>query len=246
MGCLRFLTEHSVKGRLFLHARTHTHTHTHTHEHTARTPSCSSTNSWNFGIITKARGKALPPLSRLIFSPFPLLSFSFEPYVHSSFRLQLTRLCVMGLLLTGSSQIPPVFEKKLHKIRHVTEEWCSWGRLNGLLLAEIRLLCRNCNKYYEVVKNSVYIWKKSLEYRHKQTKELRGGFWWIEPGLLKFLPCKFRISPMPRLDLLCVPLWKTWMEWLNAFYYWVKRNQLDATYFIIYSILIQCSTCFGR
>ena len=27
---------------------------------------------------------------------------------------------------------------------------------------------------------------------------------------------------------------------------WVKRNQLDATYFIIYSILIQCSTCFGR
>ena len=26
---------------------------------------------------------------------------------------------------------------------------------------------------------------------------------------------------------------------------WVKRNQLDATYFIIYSILIQCSTCFG-
>jgi len=29
-------------------------------------------------------------------------------------------------------------------------------------------------------------------------------------------------------------------------YNWVKRNQLDATYFIIYSILIQCSTCFGR
>ena len=24
------------------------------------------------------------------------------------------------------------------------------------------------------------------------------------------------------------------------------ENQLDATYFIIYSILIQCSTCFGR
>ena len=29
-------------------------------------------------------------------------------------------------------------------------------------------------------------------------------------------------------------------------YSWVKTNQLDATYFIIYSILIQCSTCFGR
>jgi len=25
-----------------------------------------------------------------------------------------------------------------------------------------------------------------------------------------------------------------------------EKNQLDATYFIIYSILIQCSTCFGR
>ena len=25
-----------------------------------------------------------------------------------------------------------------------------------------------------------------------------------------------------------------------------RKNQLDATYFIIYSILIQCSTCFGR
>ena len=24
------------------------------------------------------------------------------------------------------------------------------------------------------------------------------------------------------------------------------KNQLDATYFIIYSILIHCSTCFGR
>jgi len=26
----------------------------------------------------------------------------------------------------------------------------------------------------------------------------------------------------------------------------LSRKQLDATYFIIYSILIQCSTCFGR
>jgi len=25
-----------------------------------------------------------------------------------------------------------------------------------------------------------------------------------------------------------------------------EKNQLDATYFIIYSILIHCSTCFGR
>ena len=25
-----------------------------------------------------------------------------------------------------------------------------------------------------------------------------------------------------------------------------RKNQLDATYFIIYSILIHCSTCFGR
>ena len=25
-----------------------------------------------------------------------------------------------------------------------------------------------------------------------------------------------------------------------------RKNQLDATYFIIYSILIDCSTCFGR
>jgi len=25
-----------------------------------------------------------------------------------------------------------------------------------------------------------------------------------------------------------------------------EKNQLDATYFIIYSILIQCSTYFGR
>ena len=25
-----------------------------------------------------------------------------------------------------------------------------------------------------------------------------------------------------------------------------EKNQLDATYFIIYSILIDCSTCFGR
>jgi len=25
-----------------------------------------------------------------------------------------------------------------------------------------------------------------------------------------------------------------------------EKNQLDATYFIIYSILIRCSTCFGR
>jgi len=31
-----------------------------------------------------------------------------------------------------------------------------------------------------------------------------------------------------------------------SYHSWVKRNQLDATYFIIYSILIQCSTCFGR
>ena len=33
---------------------------------------------------------------------------------------------------------------------------------------------------------------------------------------------------------------------LHHLYSWVKRNQLDATYFIIYSILIQCSACFGR
>ena len=33
---------------------------------------------------------------------------------------------------------------------------------------------------------------------------------------------------------------------VHHLYSWVKRNQLDATYFIIYSILIQCSTCFGR
>jgi hypothetical protein len=59
----------------------------------------------------------LPPLSRLIFSSFPLLSFSFEPYVHSSFCLQLTQLCVMGLLLNGSSKIPPVFDRK--KKNHV-------------------------------------------------------------------------------------------------------------------------------
>jgi len=71
----------------------------------------------------KGRGKSLPPLSRLIFSAFPLLTFSFESCVHSSFCLQLTGLCVMGLLLTGSYKITPMLEKKKpHKISHVTEE----------------------------------------------------------------------------------------------------------------------------
>jgi len=86
-----------------------------------------------------------------------------------------------------------------------------------------------------------------------------GTVYQIRPLLLSSInPFQFIFNDNNNNIFRCYMNWETlnrtnnWIRLNYTFtfvknnYSWVKRNQLDATYFIIYSILIQCSTCFGR
>lgn len=142
MGCLGSGSEHSEKGRFSLH----THIHTWTHTHSTHTFMLFN-ELLEFWDHYKSQWKSFAPsfTSDLLSIPATLIffwtlrSFFILPSIDSV-------MCYGPSFFNWQLEDSSSVWEKPHKIRHVTEEWCSLGRVNGLLLAKIRLLCRKRNK----------------------------------------------------------------------------------------------------
>ena len=91
----------------------------------------------------------------------------------------------------------------------------------------------------------VYFWER--KHAHVLETNIFGifAFDWQQPS---FVTMEFHVNLFALNEVipLCIDSISYVYGTVHHLYSWVKRNQLDAIYFIIYSILIQCSTCFGR
>ena len=82
------------------------------------------------------------------------------------------------------------------------------------------------------------------------TRDRKNNFlgWLIYLNTMKSWTAQLQVTTLCSGILICSVLVYSYVYWtVHHLYSCVKKkNQLDATYFIIYSILIHCSTCFGR